>query len=958
MQSLDGWRILACLLVLAPSLQAAAPILVVNDSGHTAAVNRVCFVPRDRTLVSVSNDKTIRQWDLTSGECLRVLRPPIGPGPAGILNALAVSPNGELLAVGGYEFNGENHGVFLIRLRDGETMQVLRGHKNVILDLQFSPDGRWLVSGSADKTARIWDVQAQRSKGVLRGHQAGVYGVAFSPDARHVATASLDKTARIWSMEKQQTTVEMTGHVEGVQCVAWSPDGRMIATGCTDRSVNLWGADGKLKRRFESLGNHVTSVSFTANSGELFATLGGPGDKDAGILIDLTTSRPRTQFLSHQNTVTHGRLSPDGRMAATCDANGVICVWRTSDASLMFRMAGRGATPWNTAWSDGGESILWGNTSRYVSPSNRGPLERMFHVGDFEFVPSLTPPFRTAQTSNSAIGLVVAEDGKGVQVKRFQQVLTTLKLSNSLDAVRCFSLTDPRQAVIGSDFALALYDTQSAAVTRRFVGHTGAVWAVASAEERRMIVTASEDQTLCVWSLDRSEPLVTFFFADREWIAWTPDGFFAASAGGERLMGWQLNRGENRLAEFLPAEKFHKTLYRPDVLKQRLKTGRVEKVDIPVKVAETGGAITVAGPAAVVEAVLPPEVVMMSPSTNAKLDNAKLTVKAAASSKTAPLRSMRLLLNGRPHEGRAGERLFREASQLMAEASWDIELAPGRHQISVQAESTVSKATSATVEVAYVGGSVPDTLELPNLYVLAVGVSAYPANELKLNYAAGDALAIDKAFRERSRSLFRKIETTVLTDAQATQRDILRGLSSFRRQMTQRDVGVIFFAGHGEKDEQGIFHLLPVDVDPADIVATSVSEEQLRSTIQGTPGRVVLMLDACHAGALGGDKRRSGSSLTDDLIRDLLTDDYGTIVMCSSMGREFSMENNELRQGNFTAAVTEGLAGKADVNSDGTVYLNELDYFVTERVKELSKGRQHPVTQKPASIRSFPLSQP
>jgi hypothetical protein len=98
--------------------------------------------------------------------------------------------------------------------------------------------------------------------------------------------------------------------------------------------------------------------------------------------------------------------------------------------------------------------------------------------------------------------------------------------------------------------------------------------------------------------------------------------------------------------------------------------------------------------------------------------------------------------------------------------------------------------------------------------------------------------------------------------------------------------------------------------------------------------------------------------LTDDLVRDLVTDDYGVIVMCSAMGREFARESNEHRHGFFTQALVEGLSGKAEKTPDGAVYLHKLDAYVTDRVKELAKGQQHPVTAKPASIRSFPLSKP
>jgi uncharacterized caspase-like protein len=86
-------------------------------------------------------------------------------------------------------------------------------------------------------------------------------------------------------------------------------------------------------------------------------------------------------------------------------------------------------------------------------------------------------------------------------------------------------------------------------------------------------------------------------------------------------------------------------------------------------------------------------------------------------------------------------------------------------------------------------------------------------------------------------------------------------------------------------------------------------------------------------------------------VRDLVTDDYGVVV------REFALESNEHRQGYFTLALVEGLSGKA-ANRDGVVYLAGLDAYVTDRVKELTGGRQHPVTAKPTSVRSFPLARP
>lgn len=169
-------------------------------------------------------------------------------------------------------------------------------------------------------------------------------------------------------------------------------------------------------------------------------------------------------------------------------------------------------------------------------------------------------------------------------------------------------------------------------------------------------------------------------------------------------------------------------------------------------------------------------------------------------------------------------------------------------------------------------------------------------------------------------------------------------------------MSIFFFSGHGAKDGAGNFYLVPIDGEPSDLLATCVSGSQFKDALAMIPGRLLVLLDACHAGAASGDRRKAVGGLTDDLIRDLVTDDYGAIVMCSSMGREFSMESQEHQQGYFTLALVEALSGKADYNHDGLVYLTEVDAYLSDRLKTLTQGQQHPVTAKPATIRSFPLS--
>ena len=120
------------------------------------------------------------------------------------------------------------------------------------------------------------------------------------------------------------------------------------------------------------------------------------------------------------------------------------------------------------------------------------------------------------------------------------------------------------------------------------------------------------------------------------------------------------------------------------------------------------------------------------------------------------------------------------------------------------------------------------------------------------------------------------------------------------------------------------------------------------------------MLDACHAGAVEKDVggERQLRPITDDFVREMVREDSGIIMMCSSTGQEVSIEDPQLGHGFFTQALTEGLSGAADLNKDGFVYLTELDSYLFERVKKLSNDRQHAVTAKPSSVVPFVMSRP
>ena len=140
------------------------------------------------------------------------------------------------------------------------------------------------------------------------------------------------------------------------------------------------------------------------------------------------------------------------------------------------------------------------------------------------------------------------------------------------DRVLSYTFLSEERAAVGCDLGLHLVDTQSGRVVRDLRGHTGGVWAVSASNDGRYLLSGSADQTLRIWSPQRSEPVLSLFFAGDDWIAWTPEGYYAASPGGERLVGWHVDHGPEKMADYYPAAQFRKSLYRPDTIRRVLGT--------------------------------------------------------------------------------------------------------------------------------------------------------------------------------------------------------------------------------------------------------------------------------------------------------------------------------------------------------------------------------------------------
>lgn len=236
---------------------------------------------------------------------------------------------------------------------------------------------------------------------------------------------------------------------------------------------------------------------------------------------------------------------------------------------------------------------------------------------------------------------------------------------------------------------------------------------------------------------------------------------------------------------------------------------------------------------------------------------------------------------------------------------------------------------------------------LPNLTVLAIGVSHYkaPGNELK--HAAKDARDLVAALKLHEGKLFGWVQSLTLTDVQATRQNIEESLDWLAKQVKAEDYAIVFVAGHGNIDSLGHYYFVPHDFEPGR-ERTAVRWTAFHDILSRLPGKRLLILDTCRAGGAGG----LGAPVAPiDSLKGLV--EQGLITYAACMAGEFSAEaDGTIKNGFFTCALVEALTGKADANNDGIVTLAEVDAYVANRVKALSMGRQNPTMQRPWTIPS------
>ncbi|WP_287265274.1 hypothetical protein [Moorena sp. SIO3A2] len=406
----------------------------------------------------------------------------------------------------------------------------LKGHRDWVSSVSFSPDGQLIASGSRDKTIKLWGKNGKLLKS-FRGHRAGIQSVSFSQDGQMLASGSEDKTVKLWGKDGSlvMTLDGPDGHTETVHCVRFSPNRQMIASASEDKTVKLWSKDGALLHTLTGHSDSVLGVSISPNS-QLIAS----ASKDKTIKLWRRDGTLLKTWQAHTKPVVSVSFSPDGNTIASTSTDNTVKLWQTN-GELIDTLEGHRNWVLDVSFSSDGKRLATASADHTIKLWNSdGELIETL-AGHSEMVVDVTfsPDNKTiASASADKTIRLWASDGGILAPIRHNQTVRSVSFSPDGEMIATASADNTIQLLRRKD-----------RTSKTFLAHGEPLTAISFSPDSTIMASASEDKTVKLWSLDGSLLNTLEGHQDQVWgVSFSPDSKLIASASADRTVKlWDLD---------------------------------------------------------------------------------------------------------------------------------------------------------------------------------------------------------------------------------------------------------------------------------------------------------------------------------------------------------------------------------------------------------------------------------
>ncbi|KAI8611452.1 hypothetical protein BC830DRAFT_1141173, partial [Chytriomyces sp. MP71] len=373
--------------------------------------------------------------------------------------------------------------------------------------VDMSPCGNWIVTGTSDKTLKVYDTVSGQLQHVLEGHHGAVYSVAIgfdsdglwlascsneighsadvkciaiSPDSSYIVSCSSDKSIIIWDRVLNEQFNKLEGHVAAVSCVAIAKDGKWIASGSHDQTVKIWNfPSGEL---IHTLDGHTDKINCVIISPDNKWVISGSDDNTVKIW-NASTGQLQRSFMEHVHEVHSVAVSPDGQHCLSSSVDKSIKLWDLTTGELIYTFYGHSEDVKCVIFSPDGNLIVSGASDKTVKVWRASSRSALQH---------------TSRHSNYVSAVAISADGKFLATGSWDQ---TVKV----------------------------WDALSGQILTTFEGHSDYVVSVTITHDNKYVVSGSDDNTVKVWKIEPAglchtleghlySPRSVFVTVDLEWI--------------------------------------------------------------------------------------------------------------------------------------------------------------------------------------------------------------------------------------------------------------------------------------------------------------------------------------------------------------------------------------------------------------------------------------------------------
>jgi WD40 repeat protein len=408
-------------------------------------------------------------------------------GSGNNVNTVSFSPDGKTIATGTADR------AINFWQRDGKLLKTLKAHQDEIYFLSYSPDGKLLASASGDNTIKLWEQDGKLVR-TLAGHKATVWFLAWSRDGKFLASASQDKTVKLWSRDGRLLNT-ISGHDGAVYGVAISPHGNRIVSASTDGTAKVWQPDGRWIATLKGHRGAVWAVAFSPD-GESIATSGQ--DKTVRLWqfqeSEGTEIRPYKTLTGHEAAIWGLAFSRDGQFLVSTSVDKTARVW-SREGRWLRTLKGHQGNVWGVAISPDNTTIAtvsWDQTTRLWRLHH--PLQHWFRYADDSIMAVKFSPDGQSLASSCLDGAIQLWGADGRFIKTIGRHSTEVW---GLD----FSPDGKWIASASADNTVKLWSREGK-LLHTLKGHNDAVYAVDISPDSQTIASGSLDGTVKLWTRD------------------------------------------------------------------------------------------------------------------------------------------------------------------------------------------------------------------------------------------------------------------------------------------------------------------------------------------------------------------------------------------------------------------------------------------------------------------------